>query len=192
MQTGMLGSLSKWDVVRDAIEQLLARAARGVRFGLSLYPGRDIGCTQGEPCLVGGPVAVFVDPGSATPTNITDALATAGICSYMGTPTGEALMSLADYAGLRDTTRSNYIVLLTDDPASCADPSSPAAALVARTPSVKTFVIGLGTDVDAAELRALAASGGTARAAPNEYYQVDTAGDLRLAFDDIILPMFCP
>jgi hypothetical protein len=112
MQTGMLGSVSKWDAAIAAITGLPAMSYVRVRFGLTLYPGVNLSCSNGELCLTGAEGLVFVDPAEGTDTAMLDVLEQAAICSYQGTPTAESLTSLMSYAGLHDATRDNNIILL--------------------------------------------------------------------------------
>jgi hypothetical protein len=51
---------------------------------------------------------------------------------------------------------------------------------------VKTFVVGFGAAVDAAELDALARAGGTARADEPRYYQAESASDLHAALESVV------
>jgi hypothetical protein len=102
------------------------------------------------------------------------------------TPIGRTLGRLVGYAPLADTTRDNYVVLVTDGDENCGgNGPAQAAALLAQNPPVKTFVIGFGGDVSGATLGQIATNGGTARPSPPLYYQANDEAALRQAFDDI-------
>jgi hypothetical protein len=102
------------------------------------------------------------------------------------TPTGDTLAALVGYAGLADPTRDNYVLVITDGMETCnGDGVAAVTALRAQTPEVKTFVVGFGGQVDAAELNAMATAGGTARPTMPYYYQADNAAELGMAFDTI-------
>jgi hypothetical protein len=176
-----IGGGTKWDIARDAINDLLASYGGGVYFGLMLYPGTDLSGNEGMSC---GPGAVFVDPGAMTSGAIAMSLADAGTTSF-GTPTAEALDILVDYSGLEDTTRSNYILLITDGQSTCEDPVPVVATLLGESPQVRTFVVGFGSGVDPNELNSLAQAGGTAQAQMPYYYQADDAASLGAAFGAI-------
>jgi hypothetical protein len=63
--------------------------------------------------------------------------------------------------------------------------------LLARVPSVKTFAIGLGAEVDPAELGAIATSAGTALSGAVAYYQVNLPEELVSALEDIVDRIAC-
>jgi hypothetical protein len=92
---------------------------------------------------------------------------------------------MVGYSGLADTTRPNYILLITDGMETCGgDGVAGATALAAQTPSVSTFVVGFGDGVDAAALDAIATAGLTPRAGgPPFYYQADDPTTLEMSFD---------
>lgn len=170
---------TKWTVAKDAIANILSAQGDNVWFGLSLYPGEDLSCDQGMDC---GPGFAVVAPGATTATAINDALGDASTCSF-GTPTAENLAALVGYAGLKDTSRANYVLLVTDGQSTCDDPVAQVEALRAQDPEVKTFVVGFGDGVDPDELNAMATAGGTAIAGgPPYYYVASDAASLADAF----------
>lgn len=177
-----IGGGTKWDIGRDAIADMLATHGDRIRFGLMLYPGLDLPCEQGMEC---GPGTVVVDVGDATADAINTALSDASTCSF-GTPTAEALTELVGYAGLEDTTRANYILLVTDGQSTCEDPVPVVTTLRGEAPEIKTFVVGFGSGVDPNELDDMASEGGTARAnGPPLYYEADSASSIADAFSTI-------
>ncbi len=173
-------NLSKWEVAKAAVRALTEAYEGQVRFGLKLFPGIDQAGTTGGDC---GSGVVWLDPALDNAAEINDFLASSSVSQ--GTPIAEALRSLAGYAGLSDTTRNNYVILITDGRANCDDPVPEVAALLARTPSITTFVIGFGDGVDPAQLSAMASAGGTAQGADG-YYQADNPLALGSALDDIV------
>jgi len=180
METEIDGA-SKWDIAIEAIGTVTAQHENDARFGLMLFPGLDEPCDDGAECTAG---AVFVDPAAMTKPAIDGVLGTASTCMF-GTPIAENLDSLVDYAGLEDTERANYVLLVTDGMATCADPVPSVTALREQDPEIKTFVVGFGGDVDPAQLTAMAVEGGTALPGDPAYYQADDAEALGDAFADI-------
>jgi hypothetical protein len=189
----MLDSLgadgSKWSVAQTAIANLVSAHSTDVNWGLSFFPGTDLACNNGAQCTAG---AVEVDPAAGTSSTIGTDLTTANTCQF-GTPTAEHLTMLETYAGLQDTTRANYILLVTDGMATCNDPVPVVMALANPTtgvPPVDTFVVGFGSAVDPTQLNDMAVAGNTAIGggppAPTPYYyQADSAAALDAAFATI-------
>ncbi len=170
----LIGGTRKWDIATSAIATLLASYGDRVRFGLVMYSS-DADC---------GPGLLEVDVGDMTATAINGALAASGPAGR--TPTGDTLAGLTGYAGLEDTARDNYVLLITDGMETCnGDGVAAVTALRAETPEIKTFVVGFGGEVDAATLDAMAQAGGTARPSAPFYYQADSAAELMAAFDAI-------
>lgn len=174
------GNPSKWTIAKTAVDGVTSTYAMQIRFGLKLYPGANSSCSSGGRCNDNGfvPGHVFVDPGEAdATTKIASTLSDADTCNF-GTPTKEALAALETYAPLKDTTRADAILLITDGESSCQDPVPEAATLFAMTPSIRTFVVGFGGQVDKDELNGLATNGGTARPGTTKYWQADDAAGL--------------
>ncbi|MCA9679660.1 MAG: VWA domain-containing protein [Kofleriaceae bacterium] len=170
-----LGNSTKWEVAVDALGQLLTTYGDQVRWGLVLYEGASQ-CAPGQ---------IEVDVGAGTAGMINTALGNTGPGGR--TPIGDTLDGLIGYAGLADTTRENYILLLTDGSETCGgDGVTAVTDLRAQTPEVKTFVVGFGSGVDANQLDDMATAGGTALpGGPPYYYQADDAASLQAAFDSI-------
>lgn len=177
------GNRSRWQVAVSAIKQLTATYSGGIRFGLTLWPGTNTSCQgAGQVDCQGVNHAVAL---GGTAAAIASALDGAGRCSLM-TPIGGTLDTLVDFAPLGDTTRENFVVLVTDGGENCGgDGPAQATALRNRNPSVRTFVIGFGGQVDATELTNIATNGGTARPGTPKYYQADDEDTLIAAFQDI-------
>jgi hypothetical protein len=175
------GNDTKWNIARNATYNLLTTYQGQIRFGLNLFPGSDLACDEGDRC---GPGMLSVELMPAAEEAIREALEDSGTCN-LGTPIAEALGPLVDYAPLEDTSRANYILLLTDGMANCDDPVPAVTALREQDPEVKIFVVGFGRGVDPRQLRDMARAGGTARMGTPEYYQADDAASLRAAFASI-------
>ena len=92
---------------------------------------------------------------------------------------------LGSAAGLADATHTNYVLLMTDGQPNCGGDANAVAAtiaqLYAQTPSVRTFVVGIGDGAssDPNALNSWADAGHTARSGATKYYQVNTAQDLQ-------------
>jgi hypothetical protein len=176
-----IGDGTKWEVALEAIDGMLTTYGERVRFGLMLYPGTNESCSEGMDC---GPGAVFVDPADGTAAAIRAVLDGAGTCMF-ATPTAEALDVLLDYDGLRDPSRPNHVLLITDGQSTCEDPVDVVTMLRGLTPEVRTFAIGFGEGANPDELNAIAEEGGTARDGDPSYYQADSSDDLMGAFASI-------
>jgi len=179
--------LSRWDVARMAMTTIANKYQNQIRFGLVLWPGTNKQCSGGTECM-GINDAVTIDFGTATA--ISDYMNTAGRCS-LGTPIAGTLTALDSFDGLNDTTRANYVVLMTDgEQNNCTgDAGAAATALRNHNPPVKTFAVGFSQDAStpaaAATLNAIATNGGTARSGDPKYYQANSLADLETTFDMI-------
>lgn len=168
------GEDTKWAIATRAIEGLLAEFEGKIRFGLLLYPD-DGGCGLGE-------IDVEVGPGRAPA--ILDVLRRTS--PRGSTPIGASLAAVRDYAGIRDPTRPNYVLLLTDGEERCGgDGEAEVQALRAMDPEVQTFVVGFGDGVSASALEDMAIAGGTAQGGSPAYFQADDEASLRAAFSAI-------
>jgi hypothetical protein len=181
-RVGGFGSDSKWEVALDAVDTLLAQYGDQITFGLYLFPGSDQDCDQGGQCQPG---VMAVDVGSPA-SDITSYLANAGTCRF-GTPIKAALDDIADYAGLEDPSKSNYVLLITDGEDNCGsrDPEVEVALLRQESPEIQTYVVGFGGGVDPSQLNAMADEGGNALSGNTRYYQADDAAQLDQALATI-------
>ena len=162
----------KWEIAVDAVTATIGDWEGAIRFGLALFSN----CEAGGDCAPG---AVSIECADGTTDEIVAALAAAPRCS--STPIGASLDAMVGQATIQDTERRNAILLVTDGIDSCTgDPPAGAAALLAQGISVPTYVVGFGGEVDAGQLTATAAAGGT-----GDYYQADDAGGLEDALGAI-------
>lgn len=176
---------TKWISAKSAITNIVNANSDSIRFGLQVYPGSAATCPKFDNGSCNGGY-VMVDVPASGPSAITAAMNSAPLCR--GTPTGEALGLVSSYAPLKDTTRDNYVLLLTDGfhSVNCSDPTPPVTKLFSQSPSIKTYVVGFGTGVQAAELNALATAGGTARMGATKYYQANDPAELDAALKEIV------
>ncbi|HWE26410.1 MAG TPA: VWA domain-containing protein [Polyangia bacterium] len=187
MKEQIAGStMSKWSALVAAVNALFMTYSGSAQWGLSIFPHSPANsCGAGQ-------IDVAVAPNTTmTILNKLNAMTDQTIGG--NTPTNQTLQTmLGSAAGLADAAHSNYILLMTDGEPNCGgDVASVAATigqLYAQTPSVRTFVVGIGdgTSSNPAALNSWADAGHTARAGATHYYQVNTANDLTNAFADII------
>lgn len=184
----------KWDASVTALTGLTHDFESSVDFGLMLFPSAGE-CTPGA-------VTVPIAPNNADEI----AAALPGPPPYSGnyTPMAESLYEAAEYAPLLDSSRRNYVALITDgwqwcDPYDAATRFDPVDATEALTAlGITTFVIGFGDGVDSLTLNRASQAAGTmlpgcdptsddpART-DNCYNQVDDLDGLRDALDAIAL-----
>jgi MYXO-CTERM domain-containing protein len=150
-----------------------------MRFGIGTFPDGTVECTTGALRMPiaegqGAQVATYVQQDGP---------------DGEGTPIAASVeaISQADPA-LTDTTRDNFVLLVTDGAENC-DGMPPVAVqgLMNRTPQVRTFVVGFGNGVDENELNAMADAGGTARMGDPRYYQADDRPALETALNEIAI-----
>lgn len=177
---GDAGGDTRWNVAKKAISQVTTKFDAKLRFGLATYSSCAAGgCSAGSIVVpiadanataINGFLAKTIDQGSSNGQGTSG-----GLIQYLcdsGNPetsTGKSLAALVGEASLQDPTRSNVVILLTDGAesgeckGSCDGPCG-AGKLLAQTPLVKTYVIGLGVNPTAVD--AIAAAGGTTKSVP--------------------------
>ena len=160
-----------------------------IRWGLILFPD-----TTGNRCLQDGPVAVKLGDGNeaAIQKLLTDALKNSdpqfpdGPCT---TPIDTAIDQTSKQPELKDTTRDNFAVLITDGAQFCSgnggDKFTEMKLQEMANAGIKTFVLGFGSGVDAAQLDKFAIAGGAPRAGMPRYYQANNATELEMALNVI-------
>lgn len=166
------GTESKWKVAVDALVKLTTNNTDKIRFGLSLFPD-----TTGEKCAQDA-IAIPVGPGneSAIQTLLTNALDTAddnwpdGPCV---TNIDTAMEQAAAHPPLKDQTRDNFALLITDgkqagcDEAGGDDGTTQIITDMLQNDSIATFVVGFGDGVDPNQLNIFADAGGVPTSDPN-------------------------
>lgn len=170
---------TRWNVAKKAILAVTTDNDEKIRFGLATYsaclPG---GCSAGSVVVPIAPnnagsindfLATTVDQGSKDGQGMTSEGKIRYLCDSGDpeTSTGKSLDALVGEKSLLDGARTNAVILLTDgkETEECVDGcDGPCGAerLLAQSPPVKTFVIGLGVNKDAID--EIAKSGGTTEA----------------------------
>lgn len=177
---------SKWAIAVGGINQVITDYATDIRWGLTLFPD-----TAGQSCVQDTFAYQVADNNGASiqslltaATSTADALYPDGPCV---TNIDTGLQQAATDPALMDPTRASYLMLVTDGAqSSCnvAGGDAGSEAIVKElhdTHGIKTFVLGFGSGVDAAQLDKLAAAGGTALTGTAKYYRAETAGELDAA-----------
>jgi Mg-chelatase subunit ChlD len=162
---------NKWTSLSGALETFVTDpASNGLNLGIQFFPLR-------ETCVVSAyeDLAVPLGPQATVAPLIASAIE--GKRMAGGTPTVQILEGLVAYVQANETAGIKPIIVLATDgvpdstcltapdggtPNSLANAEAVAAAAFAATPSIPTFVIGVGSDLTA--LNALAAAGGTTTA----------------------------
>ena len=169
---------SKWDDLKSAVSSLVTNFDSQMRLGAAIFSS-DGNCAAAN---IDVPLAAAA--GSTVMTKL-NAQGPSG-----NTPTALALDTVIGKGLLNDATRANYVVLATDGLPNCTDVdvTKRITTLYNQTPSVKTFVIGMGdgTASDPTTLNAWADAGHTARTGGTHYYQTSSPQDLKAAFDAIV------
>ncbi len=173
---------SKWQDLLAAMAPVLSTYDGEIRFGLDLFgEGDDASCTPGSIA-----VPVGANHGALIQSTILAAV------PNPSTPTAATLDVVIQNGMLNDASRDNLVVLATDGMPNCSqtvgDVTQRIQTLYSATPSVKTYVIGVGsaTASNPAALNSWATAGHTAKASSPRYYQSNSAADLKTAFDAIV------
>jgi hypothetical protein len=167
---------TKWADLKVALQQLVIGYDAQMRLGLTVYSS-DGNCAPGTLTAL-------------APTNGANILSKINAQGPAGnTPTAGALATVIAQGNLKDATRENVVVLATDGLPNCGDVdvAGKITTLYNQTPSVKTYVIGVGagTASNPVLLNAWADAGHTARAGATKYYQTNSQTELKAAFDAI-------
>jgi hypothetical protein len=193
----------KWTGITNAINSFVQQPTSGISVGMQYFaqsaPPPDGGAAAGLFCLIPAvcdscdPAAYAMPAIEIAPLPGVASQITASLAAHTGpntaTPTGPALQGAIDHA----TTWANahpadatIVILATDgDPSECGSTTSTASLLsqvetiaaagVAATPKILTFVIGVGTET--ANLDGIAMAGGTGNA-----FIVDTSMNVSTQF----------
>lgn len=198
---------SRWSVAVSSITKLTTAFEGRLRFGLTLFPeatdrgtGDPIACTQTN--------AIPVPVGDKKEAPIRDLLGASLVKDNSNYPDGPCITNIdaaMDQAAkdpvLTATDRPNYVLLLTDGAqAGCgkngvnghvggdAGTVKLIQEMNARTPSVKTFVVGFSGDVDATQLNLCAKAGGVPASTDpgtDSFYKADSLASLDAALQTI-------
>lgn len=184
MTAAMSGGGTRWSAATQGITKWvgLAEPLRPARIGLSIFP--NTGCNSITPVL----------PEYLTSSAITAAMAASGPSG--STPTATAVRDVAALSDLKDPTRKQYIILLTDGGPGCGVIDTPAGTVSeitnARraTPSIGTFVVGVGDGLSASEqttLGQMADAGGYPDSTAARYYKGTTVAALDASMTSIVM-----
>jgi hypothetical protein len=171
---------SKWDVMVDALRQVVEASDATINFGLALYPVGDE-CGTGTVSVPIAPNAAAAVMGGLNGVTFPDG----------ATPTHATLMAAATYYQARAANpNGRYVLLATDGEPNCG-PLGPeddtsaetvAAATALATAGVKTYVIGFGSGfgTNTGLLEDVAMAGGTM-----QYFQANSPEQLAMALMQI-------
>jgi hypothetical protein len=169
---------TKWTDLKNAVSSLVTNYDSEMRLGAAIFSS-DGNCAASN---------IDVPLAAAAGQTVETKLAAQGPGG--NTPTAFALDTVIGKGLLNDATRANYVVLATDGEPNCGDidVAKRITTLYNQTPSVKTFVIGIGdgTASDPTTLNSWADAGHTARTGTTHYYQTSSPQDLKAAFDAIV------
>jgi hypothetical protein len=180
-------SSTKWQIMRDALRQIVEAEDQDIYFGLSLFPSNN-SCGAGT-------ISVEVAAGNASAivnrlNQVTD--------PDGSTPTHTTLIAAANYySGRPVNPNGRFVLLATDGEPNCGpggqndetDTESVQAVELLMGLGIKTYVIGFGsgTQTNPTTLENMATAGGTA-----PYFQASSAADLQQALEaisgSVILP----
>jgi hypothetical protein len=193
----------KWTGITNAINSFVQQPTSGISVGMQYFaqvaPPPDSGAIVGLFCLIPSlcdscdPAAyampaIEIAPLPGVASQITSSLAS-HTTPNTATPTGPALQGAIDHAtawSMAHPMDVTVVILATDgDPSECGSANSTASLLsqvetiaaagVAATPKILTFVIGVGTET--ANLNGIAMAGGTGSA-----FIVDTSMNVSTQF----------
>ena len=177
---------TKWQIAVDAMKKVMATNNGKIRFGLTLFPDTvKPHCTQAQ-------FAVPVGPGNEA--KIAALLTAALVKKAPNYPDGPcvtnidtAMKQAADHKPLADTTRDNFVVLITDGAQyGCSTAGSNKGTLAIITAlalkKVYTFVVGFGSGVNHKWLNIFAVAGGKPTSDPKyKYYKAENQATLDAA-----------
>ena len=181
---------TKWQAAVAALDHALTTYASNVRWGLTMFPD-----TTGEACAQ-DPSQIAIGDGHAPAIRtLLDASLDPADANYPKGPCVTNIDTGIEGAALDpalNDPRPSYLMLVTDgaQSAGCDLGGGDAGAEKAvkdlfTTRHVPTFVVGFGSEADAAELTRLANKGGVPAQGATPYYQADTAADLDTVFQAI-------
>jgi hypothetical protein len=183
------GGSTKWDAVSSALSSFVGQAMADTSVGLQYFPLGEGSQWSGDAnsCSAADYASPEVEIGALTQTASRIRASIASQERMSGTPTSAALQGAVDHARSWGASHGGYapvVILATDgEPTTCDQNLSRiyaiAAAGVSATPSVRTFVIGVGRSLS--NLDGIASAGGTTSA-----FIVDTSGSVSTQFLDAL------
>lgn len=187
--TQKIGAQSKWDIAVAALNGLMTTYDGQIRFGITLFPDKVApSCGQDM-------IPVHPGPGNETAiqTMLTNSL-TMGDPLFPNGPCvtniDTAVQQAQGEPALLDTTRKNYVLLLTDGQQSACNLGGGDAGTVSTITALKnagipTFVIGFGSGADPVSLTQFADAGGVPSMGAHHYYDAADQTSLAMALDTI-------
>ncbi|MCS6911675.1 MAG: vWA domain-containing protein [Myxococcales bacterium] len=179
-----VGNRSKWEIAVAAIQTLTTQFRNRIRFGLTLFPDRmGNSCTQESfPVPVGPGKEMQIQSLLAAALNTNDPNYPNGPCV---TNIDTAMDQASREPAFMDASRQSFTLLVTDGmQAGCnaagGDAGTTSIINNLRNRRVRTFVVGFGGGVDAAQLNAFAMAGGT-----NMFYRAEDQMTLERALSSI-------
>ncbi len=196
----MAGELSRWQIAKNAITTLVSQYDGKLPIGISYFPRAGNSC---------GTSSFSVNPGYGTKQSILQSLDNPQVTPVTTalTPTCGAIDAVAADPAMKDASRGQYILLVTDGAPRCTntvnctcDACNSLGAVFAaiesvrlanmQSPSIHTFVVGFGGSLGTTEkqnLNDMAKEGGEANPDPAyDYYPAETEAALLVQLDRII------
>jgi hypothetical protein len=164
------GSISRWDALKQAVDQVLPQIDAAIDIGVLLF---NDGTTKFQECLVPAAPQIAITPHAASAVSSLLQMQSPG----GNTPTQEALVSAAKYLQRTASTHPRYLVLITDGVPNCTG-SVPGVvnelSSIRTNEHVTTLVIGIpGNNTEAfVSLNKFADAGGAPRTGSRHFYAV--------------------
>lgn len=183
MTTSTGGTSTRWEVAKNQLKGLVNVYDGLSPVGLSIFPPTGGMCGSDTP----------VRPAYYTKTAIAAALDANGPSG--STPTATAILNAGMLSELKDPTRRQYILLLTDGAPGCGTLDTVIGTVneITRariqTPSIATFVIGVGSlgSSEKSALGQMADAGGRAAPTTDKYYPATNEVELTNSLNTIAL-----
>ncbi|MSP63720.1 MAG: VWA domain-containing protein [Myxococcales bacterium] len=191
---GSMNGTSKWELLRAAVDQVLAKHGGRLPFGLTMYASTG---AIGDHPQCAKDVAIEVEPAHGTAKKILDLVAQTKPTG--GTNTGDAIYKVELDPVMQDKGRGQYILLITDGNPNCnnGEPEWSYRFIEdasQRLPPIRTFVVGFdgAQEVKPAILNKMAMLGKAPQAGCNGadkpcYYSATNAQELAVALEKILL-----
>lgn len=181
----MVGAKTKWEIAVAALKTLTTSYKDKIRFGMTLFPDKDgMECAQGSiPVPVGAGKEARIQSVLTAALKTDDALYPSGPCV---TNIDTAMDQARGEPAFADQSRQGFALLVTDgQQAGCNAAGGDAGTVNIITDlrskkGVRTYVIGFGSGVDAKQLDAFAAAGGT-----TSFYKAEDQASLDKALTTI-------
>ncbi len=186
---------TRWEVAVGALQAVTSSYEEDIDWGITLFPD-----TSGMQCEQDAiPIPVGDDNALAIRTLLGNALDPADPLypdSPCVTHIDTAMAQVASDPAFADPTTPRFVMLVSDGAQSggtganncggnARDPVTEATIRELAGQGIKTFVVGMGGNVDAAALDAFAEAGGAPLAGPHKYYSADSVAELDQAFGAI-------